>query len=528
MSILKIKNANNEWQSVTTLANETILDGYTMVTAPTFTDGKCILSDSDTYAVGSEGVGTSLSASDYVPVMGRNTLIIMFPVFVDTKPTDVGLAFYDKSKNALPLAGANVFWGRTGDEPRAKTAEVFVPWNAAYFRTTWWSSTVLANHPDIPAFTYTFTPGDWRDSAITHEMPTCRGMENAIRRTRQLTDIKWKPKVKVPRYSMMNGSSVHFTDWCEVGKEYTGIPYSGSGDGDNWNYNVLNPNCDAGKWGYYQFWVGLEVTPDTFITASRYPNSIFGTRANLVGPNYDSAIYGDVCTALLSYACGLTGHIWPVGQFMSATAYGKNYFWQVGTLNGSVTSDKLRLGDVFHNSGHVSIITDIIRDSTGAVSAVEISEATTIGNANNSVIGEEYGGFCRRKTWPVADLYSSYWATSYTLYRYKNFTSVTYTQSQYVDTGNELDCMPVIDYPCIPYLGNKARYKAGYIYNSKILIGATGFTTLVVTKDGEAFNSFTLNGATEISVGFSATGSYEAHLTGSGGIRSLSCYWTVE
>lgn len=509
-------------------ANDT-LDGYTMEEAPTFEDGKCVYSDSATAAVGSLGTGSSLSASDYVPVYGRNSLFITLPVFSDTKPPAAGLVFYDKNKTALKNYGTNVFWGRGSGDSRVKTAEVFVPANAKYFRTTWWSSTIVSDNPTMPTFTYTFTAGRNEDEAITEELPTNRGMMNAIRRARQLTDIKWTPRVNVPRYSMMNGSSVHFLDWCESGKEYVGIPYSGSGQGASWQEGSIDTNTDAGKWGYYQFWVGIEVSPETFVTAARYSNSIFGERANRSSANYDASIYGDVCTALVSYALGRnSGQIWSIVGFCTSASYGKDYFNSLGALGTGIQLADIRLGDVFQNNTHIAMITDIFRDESGNITAVEISEATTIGNGNNSVLNDELGGMCRRKTWKASELATSYWATNYTMYRWKNFTDIDYTPSKFVDTGREGNCMPIVDLPCIPYLGNNARYKTGYIVNTKICIGATGFTGLTVIKDGETFGTFDVTGLTEVSVGFSAVGSYSAYLTKSGNVQTMACKWTVE
>lgn len=509
-------------------------NGYTMLEMPAFTDDRCIFSGDSEYDIGTVGLGTGLSASEYILVKGCNTLRVMFPVFADSTPPAAGLVFYDSQYNPIDKYGTNCLWGRGENDPFGRIVEVFIPRNAKYFRTTWWSSDVLSRHPDTPDFTYTFTPGRYEDTAITSELPVNRGMMNAIRRARQLTDIRWTPRVNVPRYCSMSGSyattNVHFLDWCSSGKEYQGIPYSGSGEGSSWidYYDKLNPNSDAGKWGYYQFWVGLEVLPDTFVTASRYPNSIFGERANRSTVKYDASIYGNVCSSFIFYTLGLSGHVWPIYDFMSEESYGLHYFNEVGSLGTSIQPEDLRLGDVLHSSTHIAIITDIFRDSIGNVTAVEISEATPVGNPSGAANGENYGGMCRRKTWSRPELMDSYWARGYKVYRYKNFTAISYTPSDYVDTGREGNKMPIIDYPCIPYLGNKARYKAGHILNSKILIGAPGFSTLYV-KSGSTTTSYPLaSGQTEVSVDFSSPGSYEAYLADSSGKRTIACEWTVE
>ena len=215
---------------------------------------------------------------------------------------------------------------------------------------------------------------------------------------------------------------------------------------------------------------------------------------------------------------------------MSSESYGKNYFNELGRLGVGIQLEDVRLCDVFYNSAHVALVTDILRDAAGNITAVEISEATTAGLVSHAVAeGGELGGIARRKMWPAAELMASIWASGYTMYRFKSFTDIGYTQSLYVDTGREGNKLPNIDLPCIPYLGSGARYKAGYLPNTKVLISApSDYVSLVVTKDGAAFNTFTINGATEISVGFSAAGSYEAHLVNSNSVASASCHWTVE
>lgn len=507
-------------------------DGYIMVTEPSWEQSKLINTDNTNYDIGSvQNATAALKASDYIPVMGHNSLLIPLPHVTTATPVWYGVCFYDKNKNALPNYTTTVYWGRGQDEAKVKTAEVFFPRKAKYFKTTYWSDTQMENNPDIPAFTYTFTPGIFEDDiAITEEVPANRGMMNAIRRVRQLTDIKWIPKVKIPRIDRLDGSDHFFLDWFMPDEEYMGIPYSGSGQTNSWQYGVINPNTDAGKWGRYQLYVGLVTDFETYMTAMRYPNSIFGERINQAEASTDSSIYGSVCTALLSYGLGLKMPIWPVNQFMSNENYGKNYFYELGKIGTDIPLENIKLCDVFHNSGHVALITDITRDTEGNITHVEVSEEAMTGNANNTINdgSSKFGGKARRRNFKVADFLASYWITDYKLYRYKNFTDIPYTPTPYVNTGREAFGSPIVDLPCIPYLGNKAKYRKDYIYNTKILIGATGFTNLVVTKDGNAFGTFPINNQTEISVGFGEKGNYEAHLTGSGGLKTTSCYWTVE
>ena len=150
---------------------------------------------------------------------------------------------------------------------------------------------------------------------------------------------------------------------------------------------------------------------------------------------------------------------------------------------------------------------------------------TTVGNNNNTVLGTKFGGVARRKMWDINEFKSLY--SAYILYRRRTFYGIPYNKSKYVNTGNEGDMDTRVDMACIPYLGEGAIYREGYVHNSKICIGATGFTSLVVLKDGESFGTFDVTGLTEVSVGFSAIGQYEAYLT-DGTTRATSCHWSVE
>lgn len=471
--------------------------------------------------------------SDYIDVSGHAILNLRMPHTSWEKPIADGMCFFDKDKNVLPNFGTTIPYGRKEGEPRAKMVKVYIPKEAKYFRTTYWmDSYVQENCPDLP-FVYSFSNYAECDKPFTHELPINEEMVNTIKRARQLTDIKWEPLVDVPRYCLIDGdysgqSDIHFLDWCKAESEYSGIPYSGSGEPDI-NTGVINSNTLCGKWGYYKFHMGIDVDFETFITACRYPNSIFGERKNLSQYAFDSSPYGTYCSALVGYALGLKQPLWLVTNFCEhnyeTRESGKEYFSCVGKRIPDIEQSKIRLCDIIWNTWHVAIITDIIRDSSGNITHVEVSEATTVGNANNSIKFGKLGGLSRRKTWSIEEFYS--WFRDYGLYRFKSFHGIEYHKSEYVDVGNENNSMPIIDMPCIPYLGNKARYKKGYIVNTKILIGATGFTHVVIEKDGAELNRVAIANQDYVEGGFSEIGNYSAYLT-DGKNRSRACEWTVE
>lgn len=481
----------------------------------------CIIAVASIGASAGEGsvatASSSLIASGYEYVGDNSGMILELPLprVADTSQVAFGIHFYDKDKEPLPGRGCACSYNRTSGDLAYNVMRFYIDGRTVYFRVTYWSDSARQN-TGSPECEYNLVFPASNEVPITHEMPVSVDMQNSIRRARQLTDIKWIPRVNVPRYSLLNGSTKHFLDWFNADTEYHGIPYSGSGGGEGNDW--FTPKA----WGYPHYWLGGVVDFETFVTAARYPNSIMGSKTSQSSDNYDSSPFGSVCTAMVNYAVNGDWPLRGISGFFDVPGFIK---LSTSTL-GSLDVNKLAIGDFMYTSAHVTMITDLLRDEDGNITHIEMSEETTVGNGNNSVTGSQFGGVARRKMWDVDVWQQKY--SAYTIYRRLSFHGIPYTPSDYVDTGNEGDGTNIVDLPCIPYMGNKFRYKVGYLPNTMILIGATGFTSLVVTKDGSSFGTFALNGATEVSVGFSADGSYEAHLVGANNIRSASCYWTVE
>lgn len=458
----------------------------------------------------------TLMASPFVPISGK---MLQLPILWVTNSTfpNYGMSLYDKDKQPIYGRAVSAYANRGENDPRILWVNVYLPSNAKYFRTTYWSHAYQEEN-NLPDFTYNLLkeiPDEYKP--ITHELPVDTYMQNAIRRARQLTDIKWTPRVNIPRYSMIYGSTEHFLDWFYADHEYTGIPYSGAGD-DETHWSTIK------DWGYTHNWVGQHIPIESFVTAARYPNSIMGEKASQSVVSYDSSPYGDVCTALVNYAVDGPVPLRGITNFFSVSSQKNVYRTDNKTIADSDMNDVF-IGDFLYTRAHVIIITDILRDKDGNVTHVEMSEETTVGNGNNTLLGTRFGGVARRKMWDINEFQQRY--GSYIKFRRTTFYGIPYTRSKYVNTGNERDMETIVDMPLIPYLGEGAIYKVGYVHNSKICIGVSGFATLVVLKDGEEFGTFDVTGLTEISVGFSAEGSYEAYLTKAGDVRTLSCHWTV-
>lgn len=355
-----------------------------------------------------------------------------------------------------------------------------------------------------------------------HTMPKNNGVLNVIKRCRQLTDIKWTPAFDIPRKSALDGSGEgrQFQDVFKAGIEYTGIPYS-------------RANISSSKYGYENFFVGYNIDIETFMTAVRNNNSAVGVESKYSVANNRASFYGCVCSALASYAYNLPSYKETVNL---PSASGMQLIGKLWNEDGtSMDANLIELGDmVIYANNHVVVVTDLIKDENGNTIYIEESEATTVGNADWDTKGGQFGGVCRRVGFTVDEFYQKF--KSYSVYRYSKISSVPYTPSKFVNVGDELNMDCHADMPCIPYMGNGFKYKAGYVYNSNLLIKTSGFTHVRVLKDGEPWNSdgttnyYEITGE-KITLGFTEQGGYSAYLCivedGVETVKSKHCYWSV-
>ena len=148
----------------------------------------------------------------------------------------------------------------------------------------------------------------------------------------------------------------------------------------------------AGKWVPY----GISV--ENFLAATADPNSDFYTKQSYYSGNTGSysTYYGNDCSTFVSFCWGLS------------TRQTTSSLPNVSTLIGNVTTDnvnsKLQLGDALDYSGsHVVLVTDIVYNSSGAITSIEITEQTP--------------PQLKRSTYTVSSLVSKY-GSKYKIYRY--------------------------------------------------------------------------------------------------------------
>ena len=356
-----------------------------------------------------------------------------------------------------------------------------------------------------------------------HTMPESEGQLNMVKRCRQLTDIKWTPAVDLPRlmreqksYPYDNDYGEYYEGTFKAGTEYTGVPYGRAND--------------ITSYGYTTGFVGLDVSLESFISSISNAGSMLSKTSTFNLADHASTKYAVVCSAFTCYALNVS--YVPTSDIPNIN--GLSLIGKIDDNGTRLNSKLLKLGDVLNlQSYHTAIITDIIYDIDGNVVAVELSEATVAGLADKNYSDGQVGGVCRRKGWSLEMFYTA-WG-DYSLYRYSKISSIPYTPSPYVNVGDEFDMYNVVNYPCMPYMGENFKYKEGYIPNTDVVIAPNlGFEYLRVFKDGTEITGspFVVTSETEkISVGFSAAGEYTAYLcnmdNGDNTRMSYKCHWSV-
>lgn len=184
----------------------------------------------------------------------------------------------------------------------------------------------------------------YRPSSMSEE--TYQGAINAVKKAYQLTDITFSPLLPI----------AYNQGTYKPNSTYKGMIYS-----------------SVKEIGTY---VGSNVSFHTFMTAIHNPRSRIYTD-RLDEPPYKGtncrAYYGTVCSELVSYALGIC--------YWSSDFVASDLMEELDYSN----LDGFHIADVLWRSGHVAMITNVIRDQDDAVVSIEISEAVKSGSKRYTV-----------------------------------------------------------------------------------------------------------------------------------------------
>ena len=255
---------------------------------------------------------------------------------------------------------------------------------------------------------------------LIYDRPASRGVENALKRAKQLCDIPWTPIRPLP--SALRGvkgtEHEYFYGYFDAWLPQRGAPYS---------------SCRT-----VEKYVGWNVSAETFCTALQNPHSVVYTRQLKDEPGTKAnCYYGLVCSMFVSYALEMPYRIvckdWTAVEGIAPV--------------DTAQLESLRLCDILLDpKRHVALITGIGRDETGAVQRIEVSECTLPLTIRTTFTPEEF---------------RHYWLEdNYTVYRYDRVDEVTYTPDPWLPMEGE----PAAEMPrfaLLPDYGNKANYRVG-------------------------------------------------------------------
>ena len=254
---------------------------------------------------------------------------------------------------------------------------------------------------------------------LIYDRPASQGVENALKRARQLCDARWTPIRPLP--SALRGvkgtEHEYFYGYFEAWMPQQGIPYS---------------SCRT-----VEKYVGWNISPETFCTALQNPHSVVYTRQLKDEPGTKAnCYYGLVCSMFVSYALDLPYRIvckdWQALEGIRAV--------------DTERLENLQLCDILLDpKSHVALITGIGRDENGAVQRIEVSECTLPLTIRTAFTPEEF---------------RNYWLKKYGVYRYDGVDQVSYTPDPYVPLEGEAVAEKK-NFALLPDFGNKANYRVG-------------------------------------------------------------------
>jgi len=256
---------------------------------------------------------------------------------------------------------------------------------------------------------------------LYHDIPKSVGVENALKRARQMLDIRWIP---VGRFPSGVGSceppeapkvrrDIHFEPW----RPRTGMPYSSVRRNEKY--------------------VGYNVSIETFMTALYNPKSVLYTRSHHGDPEIFNmfSYYGIVCSCFGSYVCG----------FPYRTSGARIRIDPDVTEIEMDKLENLELCDLVIKTGvHVAVITDIQRDVSGKVHLITVSESVL--------------PLCTSITYTVEEFRKLWLDQGYHIYRYAKVHETTYEPSPYVYVEGDPDLeKPPVNTALMSIFGDKAN-----------------------------------------------------------------------
>ena len=274
--------------------------------------------------------------------------------------------------------------------------------------------------------------------------PKSKAVEAALFRSRQLTDFTWTPVGDIPVYTKETGKTK-----LPAGVEQSGMVYSSTEPTDKF--------------------ITENITFESLMSIIANPDSAFYHK-DLNGHSNSWAYFGVVCNGLVRYALGIERRYstkrWPEIPGMRKIAD-----------DGTHYAQQMELCDVLYAYGkgrnHVSLVTDILRDASGNICQIEVSEAVR--------------PTCVRKVYDLDAFYEHF--RLFELWRYDFLDQVTMPdphQAACLEQG--VPPLPVI---AVDY-GNKSNYRC----NEDVVISVfpEGGNEIAIFRGNDLLEKLTMQG----------------------------------
>ncbi len=298
---------------------------------------------------------------------------------------------------------------------------------------------------------------------LIHTEPKTEAEAAVLERSLQLTELVFTPVRELPTYMRDKGSCC-----LPAGKPLKGFPYASTEKTDSF--------------------ITENVSIESFLSAIDNPDS------KLYQPGqaqYYACNFGIVCNGLVRYALGIPYRVstakWETIPGMRRIAD-----------HGCYKAEDIRLLDVLYAFGegrnHVALITDIVKDESGAVLFIEVSEAIR--------------PTCARRSFTPMEFFEKY--ALFHLDRYDRIESVLPLDMR-VDALVK-DYKPPENPPKIAVdNGNYSNYRLGESVLLSTFLEGEGEVELI--ENGEIWQTFKVYGHAMITLS-PARGYYELHLKG--------------
>lgn len=299
------------------------------------------------------------------------------------------------------------------------------------------------------------------------DKPISRGVENALKRAKQMVELKWTP-VKRMASSLIYHDAADARQDCDAFfgayRPQKGINYS-------------SVRC-------HEKFVGDNVLFETYLSALANPRSVMYTCSQHGQGRAMSGFYGTVCTSFAAYVLNQPVRF-PSSKWITIPGV---------TEVDTTVLENLQLCDaVLKISQHIAIITGIQRDAEGNVHIITVSESTSPVCVTKDYTPEEFRG---------------YWlASGYRIFRYAGVHDVTYTPDPFAPVeGDPYVEKPAINMTLQPNYGNKANYMLGDTVELDVM--EEGWTSVEIT--GPEAVTLPIDGELKVEFCPSAPGYYTA------------------